>query len=336
MHILRIGDMHVKPSNLKESEALMSFILSTAKERDVDRVEFLGDMSDTHGMIRLEVQQFWQKWFELFEQEYNFSTVVLVGNHDLTGSYGSAYSSLHVFKHMFYGHSHEGRSKGLKIVDEPFIEGKYGYLPYIHENAKFVEEANKLAELGATVLISHPNYEGAVYDNGSPIHNPVRVDSLDGRLLHLIGGHIHTELELGRVWYTGTPRWLTKSCSNKRKGIWLCTHDDSGQMTSKEFISTESVCRPIYSLIWKEGEEKPAIPKGATTNLELIGSSEWVTQQKKDLKDEVSLSSKITDIKKSKTRQSGRSLYEFLSKHYQASPEKKQKLVKYLEDLGLV
>ena len=329
MRILRVGDPHVKPSNLKESEALMGFVLDKATSLKIDRLEILGDLWDTHSVVRLEVTAFWDMWFKTLSALAPFKTIVLVGNHDLTGDYSSNYSALHPFLPL--------ENKNFKIVHEPYLDGLYGYLPYIHDNEKFIEEANKLAAQGATVLVSHPNYEGAVYDNGSPINNGINPDRLDPHFLHLIGGHIHTEISIGRVWYTGNPRWLTKSCANKKKGIWLCDHDDlTGAILSKEFISTESVCTPIISLVWKEGEDRPEIPKDSNTNVELVGSSDWVTKQKIDLKDLVSISSKITDIKKSKERKSGKSLHEFLSQHYQAEPEKRAKLLKYLGDLNLV
>jgi len=328
LKILRVGDPHVKPSNLKESESLLQFVRSTALELKVDRLEILGDLWDTHSVVHLAVTEFWDHWFyELSNQQNQFKTFVLVGNHDQTGDYSNHYSALHPFIHL--------ENNNFKIVHEPYLEGKYGYLPYIHGNQKFIEEANKLAEQGATVLVSHPNYKGAVYDNGSAILDGVDPNDLDVRFRHLIGGHIHTELEMGRVWYTGNARWLTKSCANKRKGIWFCEHDDiTGEMVSKQFISTESVCTPIISLIWKEGGSRPEIVPGCKTNIELHGSSDWVTKTKKELIGSVSVSSKITDIKKSRERKSGRSLYEFLSKHYET--DKREKLIDYMKGLELL
>ncbi len=334
MKILRVGDPHVKPNNLEESDDLIEFVLSMALKYEVDRVELLGDLHDTHDIVRLRVQKFWHKWFDIFSRQ-DFSTIVLVGNHDLTGTYDDPYSSLNVFKYFPYCFSHEGKSSGVKIVDESYLEGIYGYLPYIHDNEKFIKEANNLADQGAKVLVSHPNFEGAVYDNGTPLQSGVDHNRLSPNFLHLIGGHIHTELELGRIWYAGNPRWLTKSCANKKKGIWVVTHDDvTGQILSKEFLSTEHVCTPIVSLAWHEGTEKPEIPKNAKVDIELVGSSDWVTKTKKELVGSVSVSSKITDIKKSRERKSGKSLYEFVSKHYQT--DKREKLIDYMKGLELL
>jgi len=325
MKVLRIGDPHIKSSNIKESEALMQFILRSAESFAIDRLEILGDLNDLHSIVRLEVLEFWQKYFNILSKK-SFKVVILVGNHDLTGSYTNNYSALHPFLSL--------ENTNFKIVHEPYLDGLYGYLPYIHDDNKFVEEANKLAEQGATVLVSHPNFKGAVYDNGTPINNGVSDDSLDNRFLHLIGGHIHTEIEIGRVWYTGNPRWLTKSDANKEKGIWLVTHNDkTGAIEEKQFISTRSVCTPIVSLVWKEGQAKPLIPENAKVDIELHGSSDWVSKQKLDLKG-VSISSKLTDVKKSAIRKSGKSLHEFLSKHYQT--DRREKLLKYMEGLNLV
>lgn len=325
MRVLRVGDPHVKPTNIEESEALMGFVCNIAIDLKIDVLEILGDFYDTHSMVHLLVLKFWHKWLTLLSQK-SFKTIVLVGNHDMSGDYSDNFSALWTAFPL--------ENENFKIVYEPHLRGKFGYLPYIHENEKFVEEANKLAEQGATVLISHPNYEGAVYDNGTPITKAVDPNTLDSKFLHLIGGHIHTELEMGRVWYTGNPRWLTKACANKRKGIWLVTHDDNtGAILSKEFISTESVCTPIIALTWKEGENKPVIPDNAKVNMELVGSSDWVTKQKYDLKG-ISVSSKITDIKKSRERKSGKSLFEFLSNYY--TTDKRDKLIEYMKGLNLV
>ena len=326
MKILRIGDLHIKTNNLEESHKLLQFILDQALENKVDVVELLGDVYDSHDIVRLRVIKFWQHWFTILSQQA-FKIRVLVGNHDITGEYSDSYSALHPFITL--------ENDNFKIVHEPFVDGVYGYLPYIHSNDKFIEEANLLASKGSTVLVSHPNYEGAVYDNGTPIDKGVSDDSLDVRFYHLVGGHIHSQIEIGRIWYVGTPRWLTKSCANKKKGIWLCTHNDSGKMTEKQFISTESVCTPMISVVWKEGEEKPQIPSNAKVDIELIGSSDWVTKEKLSLKG-VSVSSKITDSKRNKERKSGSSLRDFILNHYKADVEKRTKILKYLGDLNLV
>lgn len=327
MKILRLGDPHCKVSNLKESGALMRFVLDKFLELKVDRLEILGDIFDTHSIVRLEVLEFWGKWFELLNA-MEIDSYILVGNHDMGGDYTNDYSALNVFDNTTLKH--------IIIVNEPMSYKGISYIPYIHDNTKFIETANQIMAVhNYKTLVSHTTYSGSKYDNGMFAPDGVDQDLIDPRFTSLISGHVHSEQEFGRVWYPGTARWLTKSCANRRKGIWLCEHSEDGTLLSKEFISTESVCTPIISLVWKEGEDKPEIPPG-NTNIELIGSSDWVTKQKVDLKGLVSISSKLTDTKKSKERKSGKSLHEFLSNHYPTEPDKRAKLLKYLGDLNLV
>ena len=302
----------------------MAFVMSKALELKVDRLEILGDLADTHSILNLKVLNFWQKWFHKLNKN-EIETYVLRGNHDVGGDYNDDYSWLNVFGHL----------ERIKVVLDPMTcPYGVGYMPYIHDNKKFVEEANKLADYDAKILVSHTTYQGSKYDNGMFAPDGVDQDLISPKLIHLITGHVHAEQEFGRVWYPGTARWLSKSCANRRKGIWLVEHDDETlAIKSKEFISTESVCHKIVSIQWHEGEAKPEIPANAKVDIELIGSSDWISKTKKDLVG-VSVSSKMTDTKKSRERKSGKSLFEFLSKHYET--DKREKLIGYMKGLDLV
>src|ERR1035437_6763544 len=99
MKTLKVGDLHVKPNNLKESEELMQFILHSANSCIVDRVEFLGDLLDTHDIVRLSVLKFWTKWFHILSKQ-SFKVVILIGNHDLSGDYSDTFSALHTALHL--------------------------------------------------------------------------------------------------------------------------------------------------------------------------------------------------------------------------------------------
>jgi len=124
MKILRLGDPHVKVSNIKESEALMQFVLFTATERKVDRIEILGDQFDNHSILRLEVLEFWQRWlWNLSDRAYSFDTYVLTGNHDISGDNTNNYSALQVFNDIEF----------VNIVSSPVVVGAIGYAPYIHD-----------------------------------------------------------------------------------------------------------------------------------------------------------------------------------------------------------
>lgn len=325
MKILRVGDPHVKPSNIEESEKLMEFVLAQAHLRQVTKIELLGDLFDTMSIIRLEVLEFWRKW--LWRLSESFQTIVIVGNHDQSGNVSSNQHALSTFVAL--------NPDKLWIIEHPALIDKIGYLPFIRDNDKFIEEANNLAGLGATFLVSHTEYAGSKYDNGMYAPHGVDPDKIDARLTTLLSGHVHTEQEFGRVIYPGTARWASASDANKRKGVWLYEHDASGAMKNKEFISTESVCVPIVSIEWREGEPMPSLPANAKVSVELIGTSNWIAQQKTGLKGQVAIRTKITDSKKVESRKAGLNLEEYLRNSY-VSPIDKDRLVALAKELGIL
>lgn len=325
MNILRLGDPHVMPSNTDESDALLSLVASKAIEHKIDRIEIEGDLFHTHNIIRLEVLEFWDQWLDRLSDICE--VVVLVGNHDQSGDYKGGYSALTIFQRL--------KKKNLKIIETAQVLGVFGYMPYIHDNAKFVELANGLAEAGATVLVSHTTYEGSKYESG--IYCPSGVDPgrIDSRIKHLFSGHIHTEQEFERVLYVGTARWLTNADANRRKGFWVYKHADDGSVIDRCYIDTSAVCVPIIGVEYSENDPNPPLLTPGAKNLVLLrGSSEWVSKAKLELKGKCSISTKITDTKKSRARKSGKSLLEYMTQHCQ-SP-KKDKLIAYMQELKLV
>jgi DNA repair exonuclease SbcCD nuclease subunit len=330
MKILRVGDPHVKVSNLEESEALMHFVNDVALQYEVDRVELLGDLFHNHSVLRLEVVDFWSDWLEVLSTGQEL--VVLVGNHDQSGDYNSESNALSVFA--------KTKNKNLHIIEYPKAIGIFGYVPYIHESTKFVEICNNLVSmLGARVIVSHNTYQGSKYENGFYAPDGVDPESISCDLL--IAGHIHSRQRFRtnrgqEVIYPGTARWDTASDANQPKGIWLVEHDDeTGAILREEFIDTSSVCSPIISVTVNEGEELPALTEGARLSVELVGSSDWVSKQKSLLKGKASIKTKITDKAKLEHRKSGSNLSEFIDKHYVTSVDK-TKLLSYMKELQLV
>ena len=324
--VLRVGDPHVKPSNIDESERLLEFVLSKARDLNVDKIEILGDLFHTHAIVRLEVLEFWRKWLPLLAEE--FQTIVLVGNHDFSGNLYSTAHALSVFIN-----THER----LFIIQAPAKIGPIGYMPYIHGNSEFIAAANNLADQGATFLVSHTTYAGSKYDNGMYAPDGVDPDLIDSRITGLLSGHVHAEQQYGRVIYPGTARWDTASDANRRKGIWLFEHDASGALLGSKFIGTETVCVPLISLEWREGDPAPSVPEGQRVTVEMIGTSGWIAQQKHLLKGKASVRTKITDSKRPESRQTSRSLEEYiLETHKGSKPEVFELLLKFAKEIGVV
>jgi predicted MPP superfamily phosphohydrolase len=328
MKTLYCGDPHFKHTQKDEMEHLMGFVRDTACKNEVDQIVLLGDLNDTHGILRTDNEVFWTKWLDILSR--NQELTVLVGNHDMKnqGDDNEMENSLSIFNLM--------GKEGLRIIQSPVAFGTFAYMPYIHDTKRFVEQANALAEQGAKVLICHGEFSGALYDNGFPIPNGVNPEDLNFDLV--ISGHIHSRSAIGKIRYPGTARWMTSSDANKEKGIWLVEHDDkTGMIVKEEFLDTSHVCTPIYSYQYIEGGPEIEIPSNSRASVELIGSSEWVSKQKAKFKGIASVSSKITDKAKSANRKTGNSFDDWVARVYFCSTGiNKERMVEFMKELGVL
>lgn len=331
MIILRVGDPHIRPSNIEESNKLMSFvqkiIVESMSVEPINRLEILGDLMHTHAVVRVEVLDFWHKWLQTFSSLVE--TVVLVGNHDQTGDKHNSSHSLNTLKTLMR------TEKNLKIVDSPYLSGVFGYMPYVHENDQFIAKANSLVEEGAKIIVCHATFDGSQYDNG--FYAPNGIDPALIKADHIISGHVHKEqiIANGKVDYPGTPKWDTSSDANENKGVWRYKHDINGKVLERLLIPTDKVVTPIVSFTWTEGQEAPSIPEGAKANVELIGSSDWIKKQKALLKGKVSISTKFTDKKRTLNRKAGNSFENYLNSLYSSKIDK-DSLIKYAKEIGIV
>ena len=322
MRILSLGDPHVQISNLEESERLLQFVLEQSKS--ADRLVILGDTFHTHANVRVEVLEFWYKWLQILGE--SIETFVLIGNHDQIGNYSSKSHALSVFNNQF---------ENVNIISSPINFGVFGFIPYIHDQADFVKEANQLTEQGAKTLFVHQDLDGAQFENGFYCPNGVKQEDLNADLI--IGGHIHKRSRFGKVILPGTARWLTSSDKNEPKGLWLAVFDDQGKIVEEQFLDTSHVCTPIYAYQYKEGDNCPEIPEGSRASVELIGSSTWVSQMKVKFKGLASISSKITDRAKPANRKTGNNFEHFVSNVFEpVSGIKKERMVEFMKELGVL
>lgn len=329
MKTLYIGDPHIKVSNLDEAEKLMHFAQDLALKEKVDRIILLGDLFHTHAVLRLEVLEFWDAWLDIFSELCE--TFVLVGNHDQTGDYNLHTNALSVFKHL------QRKNRNLKIVENPQRHGLFAFMPYYHDRDEFIRVANTMALEGAKVLVCHQTFSGSTFENGFYAPEGIDPDKLNHDLV--ISGHIHKRQRFGKVIYPGTAKWDTASDANEPKGLWLVHHwDETGVITDESFVDTSQVVTPIISLEWKEGDMKPAaliVPGHAKISVELIGSSNWVNQQKTDLKSQFSIKTRITDKTKPENRKAGVNLEDFISNLFVSTMDKSA-LLNFAKELGLV
>lgn len=357
MKILRVGDPHAKVACLEELKALILFIVAQAILRGVDRIEILGDLFHTHNVIRLEVLEFWTWALDLLSK--TCETVVLVGNHDLSGDCSSTFSALSVFGLM--------NKPNLHIIEKPTQMGVFGYVPYTSNADSFTSAARVLASEGVRVLVCHQTIEGSQYDNGMYAPDGIPAAEWSERFIHVISGHIHSEQLFGNIIYPGTARWDTTADANRRKGIWLYTHgsgeagagvlygsedgperrsnlppsarvggSQDGVIQAAVFISTDQICSPIRSIEWREGDVEPdSWAANERISIELIGSSVWIAGQKEKLKGKCSIKTTPTDKKSANIRSTGKNFEEFMTNLFVSTMDKEH-LLKYAKEIGIV
>lgn len=285
---LYVGDSHVRPEDLDDSQAMLDLVVSTAKEYSVDRVVFLGDQFHSHAILHCEVMAFWLKNLARFV----VPVWLLVGNHDQPGDAGSKSHSLLAFKNM----------DGITVVDEPLEEAGILHLPYYAERNDFIKACQ---ESSAKTLVCHQTITGATYENGFYAQDGVDAVVLPQK--YILSGHIHTGQSFGNVWYPGSPRWLNVNDGNVDKAIHVVEHDEDGfvDINTIRRINTSGVCSRIIHL--KETPERLLDFKPETRHrytIDLEGPQSWIEERRGKYAGLARIRTKRTDQAASKVRES--------------------------------
>jgi DNA repair exonuclease SbcCD nuclease subunit len=241
MKILFVGDVHAKVDDLDDCRALSGLIFDVCRNHNPEMVVYLGDIFDAHAIKHVEVEKFWIDHFGVYRtmaQPPN-KVIVLVGNHDRGGN---SVSTAHSLQSLGWC--------GVVVVDKPYVDSGILFLPYYHDPEELVRAARSSPDAG--LLVCHASFEGGKMDNGHPIEanafygkDVVCPDDLPQPLV--ISGHIHTPARFGKIWYPGSPRWMTQNDANISRAIWLVDYNDPDGYGAKAF-STNSVCRRVWQL----------------------------------------------------------------------------------------
>ena len=299
--ILVVGDVHAVPKELDECAKLINLVIETAENEKVTEVLFLGDIFDTHSVIRVEVLNFWKEQFSKMKFEHKLSVACLIGNHDMPGSKQAEEARLHSLSSLSWW--------GVEIIDEPtVIFGNIGAIPYTHDKNKFIKQCQELYEKGAIeTVFAHQTFLGAMFETNFPAPDGVNIGLVPQKFV--ISGHIHKrQLVEEKVYYPGSPRWRKKSDANEDKYITVFTFDEHGKMSEQKDFDTSGVCRKISEWTYLESEamSSHAIPPLLNPNhrnfLTLVGSARWVNREKRQWKDKAEVRTKIINEKRSKNR----------------------------------
>lgn len=263
-----VGDPHAVVEELDDCRRLVDGVVELCRESQATTVLWLGDLFNTHAIVRVEVLAFWQETFSRLV-DLGVQNVALVGNHDLPQSGAAGCHSLMTFDPAL-----------VHVIDTPrFLEGSHiALLPYMEAEEMRAWLAQHPEVQG---LFCHQTWAGATYDNG--FYAP---DGVDTALLPpeawVVSGHIHTPQSLGRVWYPGAPRWRTISDADVDRAIYALDVDlDKGTYAIVGATDTSEYCRKIESFVVANDQELAGLL--ATSNLagaraRLEGSVEFVTR----------------------------------------------------------
>ena len=231
MFFTYIGDPHCTLSTIDDCQKMVDFVFDICQKTKSTAL-FAGDLYDHHAIINSEVQYFWWSTFDKF-QKGNIPVIVLNGNHDKPGTLGSPATAL--VAHV---------SQGRMVLNEPYVEGKLLFCPYTTPE-QLVEWSNQHPE--CNTIFTHASFDGAQFQDGFYDPHGVNPDLIKQN--QIISGHVHKSQSFGKVWFPGSPRWLTLNDANQDKSIYLLEFNDEGILINKTPYDTGTVCKKIYHFI---------------------------------------------------------------------------------------
>lgn len=267
MRALLVGDVHATPEELEDCQRLVDEVVRVAEDKALVRtVVFMGDLYNTHNVVRVEVLAFWRRAFERMAKA-GLDVYALVGNHDYAGE-GLA-------EHALMAHADQ-----IEVVEEPMeLFPGVLMLPYVSGQDAFERLCSDNA---STTVLCHQTFEGSKYENGF-----FAPDGMDPNLIpqkFVISGHIHTPQAFDKVTYIGAPRWRTLSDADVPRSIVLVEFDEQGNVASRQDYSTGSVCRQIcYRLDTPEAPIEGGLAAGVDWRVDIKGPADWIERRKKEL-----------------------------------------------------
>ena len=321
-----LGDPHAKIQSLPEVEKIIDFSIKSFA--DCKYFVILGDLFDTHAVVRLEIQAFWQSQIDKILSQWKDSPekqlIIIEGNHDRPhAAHLQNLSALKTLKGDFV------------LVSDVYAipEISMGFVGYHHHEEDFVEAALEAYERGGKqFLVCHQTFNGAVYDNGMYAPDGFDAEKLSQSVV--ISGHIHTAHSFGKVNYPGTSRWESKSDANKEKGLWIATIQENLSWTS-ELISTEGVVPKMYEIDWLEGDEQPKLAEGNKYVVRMVGASSWISKNRVKILDKAKITPVYTDTAQNRIQRKKEyvSIESFVEETFTDDSVNKEALIEYLRKL---
>lgn len=203
MKLLISGDPHLKISNIDTSGQYLSWMYSLQVEYKPDQVIILGDLFDTHSIMRVEILNLWYDYLK----QSPIPHILIKGNHDET----APGSNIHALT---------GLKSVATVIDQPTNIGNLSFIQYVHTEADFREA---IRDLKGKYLFCHQTFDGAQYENGFYAPEAFDLSMLD-KFKYTISGHIHKRQLLSQaskpiLYYPGTPYAANFADANELKGV---------------------------------------------------------------------------------------------------------------------
>lgn len=218
-----IGDLHLKLETKEYLDILYNQIIQAIKKIKSNNKSpikinliFLGDIYDGKAIIRSEIQNYFVNFLEqnILNSSYFDKIIILVGNHDLENLQKSQ-NSLQVIKKI---------SDKILVIDEPYLDQDCLYVPYIHDNSKFLDILNK--NKNAKYIFAHQAINGFKYREGKVCEDGVSKEEIKNKAT-IISGHFHCpQQKKDNILYVGGAWSQTFNEANEQKRFIIISDDD--------------------------------------------------------------------------------------------------------------
>ena len=198
--VLLIGDTHFKIQQFQLMLGCLNDIRTIVlTHKEIDSILFLGDIFDTHAVLRSELLT----TFQLFLKEISqvVPVYILVGNHDQYRPKDNKFTSLDLYN-----------LKNVAVIHQPTKIKDLVLFPYLN-NPKDV------LEYEGSIFFMHQSFTGADYGH---IKVEDGLEPSDLKADYIVSGHIHKKQNLGtKVFYPGTPFATNATDAGQTKGFHI-------------------------------------------------------------------------------------------------------------------
>jgi len=199
--VLFIGDCHLKINKFQLSVDLLKWIESVIHNTKPDIVVNLGDVFDTHSVIRSEILNEYLEHVQRVTKA-GYPLVHLLGNHEFYLPSSSKYHALKPFKNLI---------NNFYVIDEITDLFDMTFVPYLLNDHDFPKQTKP-------ICVAHQTFIGADYGD-IKVYDGVNYEEVSADII--ISGHVHKRQMYGKVIYPGTPIAHTASDIDQIKGLMI-------------------------------------------------------------------------------------------------------------------